>query len=1240
MTISSQNRKAGPFLGNGSTTSFPFTFKVFAASDLQVVRANSSGVESVLVLNSDYTVTLNANQNSNPGGSVTLSAALAVGSTMVITSVIGYLQPMDLTNQGGFYPKVINDSLDRVTMLTQQLKEQVDRSAKLPITSPADANALVADIVRIADSADNIDTVAQNIDAVNDAYQNATDAAASASLANDWATKTSAPVAGGEYSAKYNAQQAASSASSASSSATSASTSASNASSSATSAAGSASSASTSATNAAASASTASTKATEASTSATNAAASASTASGAATTATTKASEASTSATNAASSATAAGTSATNAASSATSAAGSATTATTKASEASASATSAATSATTATTKAGEASTSATNAANSATAAASSASSASSSATSAGTSATTATTKASEASTSATNAANSASAAATSATNAAASASTATTKASEASASAASAIRYIGPAAANPTTRADGSAVQAGDTYFNTVAVTMRVYNGTTWQDQAASPDTMTERTFLATAGQTSYTFTGGYRVGVTYVWVNGVLLYSNDYTATDGTTITFASPLALNDEVRIISFKAVGSIVVADVAGLQAALDAKQATLVSGGNIKTLGGASLLGSGDVPLPSPMPEFVASGTIASAGLAVSLRSDGKVEVTSGASYSASVGTAVSPTAGTWTEEQASVYDPVTGNFILAYYNINSNRGEVVVGSVSGSTITFGSVFTFFSGAVVNLNINYDTANSKFVLVWKTTSNYLRLVVGTVSGTSVSFGSVTSQNDPLNSVRSTYDPVSGLIVVCASNPNVSDTGNVYLAQVSGTSISIVGYNNIGTNVDQKGIVSDVGNQKILIFFTDTSNSNKGTVVVGTISGTSISFSSRYVFDNATSSNFFPTYIPQLGATVVCYSGKVLLCTLSAGVPSFGGASVFASGGAEFASAQYHVGIGKVFIAYRDNATSGYGKYVTASVSGSILKLDAAVTIEPSTFLFVTALYHPASSKFIVSYRNESLTYQCFSAAVQIAGTATNAQSFIGFAQSAAANGATLKVATEASVDANQTGLLANTKYYVNFDGTLTATPTAYPLAGTALSSTRIQVATAPDYAANTSPAGSWVYIGTVTASATSTADLEGIDASYDTYVIVGQNINSTGTHGFYCRMKIGGAWQTTGYSYANLRVNTGSTSVTVSQSSAPGDIYIGNVEASSSNGAVLVMYVPGVASARNKIVKYEFSLSRSNDVNFHAGTGLKQSSSGALSGIRFYTDGSITGTFRLYGIKNS
>lgn len=386
--------------------------------------------------------------------------------------------------------------------------------------------------------------------------------------------------------AQLAADAASTAATNASASATAASNSATAAAASQSAAAGSATASANSATAAAGSATTASTQAGMATTQATNAANSATAAAGSATTATTQASNASASAAAAAASATTATNQATTATNQATSASNSATASAASAASAASSATSASGSASTATTQASNAAASATAAGNSATAAAasqssaaSSASSASTSATNAGNSATAAAGSASAAATSATTATNQATAAAGSATAAAGSATAAAGSATNAANSAATAVRYLGPAASNPTTRPDSSPIEEGDTYFNTVAKTTRVYNGTTWQDQAASPDTMSERSFLATAGQTSYTFTGGYRVGYTYVWVNGAMLYSTEFTATDGTTITFASALALNDEVRILSLKAVGSIAVADISGLQTALDAKAST-------------------------------------------------------------------------------------------------------------------------------------------------------------------------------------------------------------------------------------------------------------------------------------------------------------------------------------------------------------------------------------------------------------------------------------------------------------------------------------------------------------------------------------------------------------------------------------------------------------------------------------------------------------------------------------
>lgn len=142
MTISTELRKAGPFAGNGTTIAFPFSFKVFAATDVAVTVANTQGNESALALGADYAVALNADQDAAPGGTVTLAAPLASGHRLVVSSAVPNLQPTDITNNGGFYPRVIEDALDRHVAQVQQIDEKVGRALKVAITSPLGNQAM------------------------------------------------------------------------------------------------------------------------------------------------------------------------------------------------------------------------------------------------------------------------------------------------------------------------------------------------------------------------------------------------------------------------------------------------------------------------------------------------------------------------------------------------------------------------------------------------------------------------------------------------------------------------------------------------------------------------------------------------------------------------------------------------------------------------------------------------------------------------------------------------------------------------------------------------------------------------------------------------------------------------------------------------------------------------------------------------------------------------------------------
>lgn len=141
MTVSSTTRKAGPFTGNGVTTAFPFTFKVFAKADIEITKTvTATGAQTVLVLDSDYSVTLNADQDNNPGGTITYPLAgspLPASQTLVGIGVLDYEQSTDISNLGNFLPQVFEDAFDRQTILTQQLSERVDRALTAPVGDTA-----------------------------------------------------------------------------------------------------------------------------------------------------------------------------------------------------------------------------------------------------------------------------------------------------------------------------------------------------------------------------------------------------------------------------------------------------------------------------------------------------------------------------------------------------------------------------------------------------------------------------------------------------------------------------------------------------------------------------------------------------------------------------------------------------------------------------------------------------------------------------------------------------------------------------------------------------------------------------------------------------------------------------------------------------------------------------------------------------------------------------------------------
>mgnify|MGYP003640053092 CR=1 FL=1 len=134
MTVSSTTVK-NSYSGNGSTTQFAYGYKIFADSDLIVIiRVNSTGAETVKTLTTHYTV---SGAGDASGGNVTFTSGNtpASGQTVVIIREVPQTQAIDYIANDPFPAESHEEGLDRGTMTTQQVQEELNRAIKLSRTN-------------------------------------------------------------------------------------------------------------------------------------------------------------------------------------------------------------------------------------------------------------------------------------------------------------------------------------------------------------------------------------------------------------------------------------------------------------------------------------------------------------------------------------------------------------------------------------------------------------------------------------------------------------------------------------------------------------------------------------------------------------------------------------------------------------------------------------------------------------------------------------------------------------------------------------------------------------------------------------------------------------------------------------------------------------------------------------------------------------------------------------------------
>ena len=464
-------------------------------------------------------------------------------------------------------------------------------------------------------------------------------------------------------------------------------------------------------------------------------------------------------------------------------------------------------------------------------------------------------------------------------------------------------------------------------------------------------------------------------------------------------------------------------------------------------------------------------DFVASGTLSS-GQTVALKSDGTVEAVASTGGALSVGTAVvfEAAALATTDASSVAFDSSNNKIVIVYRDEgNSSYGTAIVGTVSGTSISFGTPVVFFTSAVNfgSRALTFDSANNKVVVAFRRNSNlYGYAMVGTVSGTSISFGfSAIFESATTYNIESAFDSNSNKTVIIYRDNGNSDYGTAVVATVSGTSISFGSPVVFNSALSIGQCVFDSSNNKIVIAYYDGGNSGYGTSIVGTVSGTSISFGSATVFKSAASNPISLGFDSTSNKAVIAYKNSSpntlnsVVGTVSGTSISFGSETSIGSIDSNSVSVTYDSSVDKTVVFYNDNGSSYSGSAVVGTVSGTSISFDTPVAFSGVQTYALSSTFDSNENKVVAIYTDANNSSYGTSAVVTTSGS--NFADFIGITADSIADTATGTVNVYGGINEAQTGLTIGSDYYVQVDGSISTTASAVKI-GQAISATTINM----------------------------------------------------------------------------------------------------------------------------------------------------------------------------------
>jgi len=404
--------------------------------------------------------------------------------------------------------------------------------------------------------------------------------------------------------------------------------------------------------------------------------------------------------------------------------------------------------------------------------------------------------------------------------------------------------------------------------------------------------------------------------------------------------------------------------------------------------------------------------------------------------------------------------QSISFDPINPNrFVLAYVDVdNESYGTAVVGTISGTNISFGPKQVFATSLSVYINVRFDPHNSdQILLVYRCAADsyYCSSRLGAINGSTITFGDVYMLTTTIISTLSfDFDPnTSGKFVIAygSSSKLYSRVGTISGGVITTGAIASTSY-----YPDEIQVCFDKNTANMFaIAYRDPGDYGEGKCLIGTITGTNISLAAPYIFSPNGMEYLSVDFDPFVaGKLVFIYNCPTYNVGKHARIGEVSGTAISFGTEVELSSTRGNeVAVGfdkstqnKVIFLKKETASPYRAEVVIGTVSGTDITLGATDIVGTGACTnYVLASDPHSTAKFVIAYEDGS----SYAAIGEIESSASNfdPEKIVGILQETGLATETKTVAIKGGISTVQSGLTQLADYYVGKDGTIVTSSAA-------------------------------------------------------------------------------------------------------------------------------------------------------------------------------------------------